>query len=62
MSGAKMRELSKGAAFKQIDITRAAKGALNVGLPVEMIEVDRDGRIVIKTKRSDDDPPTNDWD
>lgn len=57
-----MRELSKGAAFKQIDITRAAKGALNAGLPVETIEIDRNGRIVIKTKKSDDDPPTNDWD
>jgi hypothetical protein len=50
------------AAFKQIDVTRAAKGVVKAGLPVGRIEIDRDGKIVIMVQ---DAPPAiegNDWD
>lgn len=41
---------NRAASFKQIDVTRAAKGALAAGLDVVRMEIDRDGKIVIYTK------------
>ena len=35
------------AAFKQVDIKRAAKGALDAGLNVARVEIDREGKIVV---------------
>ncbi|MBN9018463.1 MAG: hypothetical protein J0H11_13675 [Rhizobiales bacterium] len=33
--------------FRQIDVTRAVKGAIGAGMTVARIEIDPDGRIVI---------------
>lgn len=41
---------NRAASFKQIDVTRAAKGALAAGLDVVRMEIDREGKIVIYTK------------
>lgn len=35
------------AAFKQVDIKRAAKDALDAGLEVARVEIDREGKIVV---------------
>ncbi len=35
------------AAFQQIDVTRAIRGALASGLPVSRTEITADGRIVV---------------
>lgn len=51
------------AVFKQVDVKRAAKGALDAGLPVAQVEIDPDGKITIvvgdvtKTSQS-----SNPWD
>jgi hypothetical protein len=49
--------------FKQGDVTKAIKAAVNAGLSVKRFEVDRDGRIVVITG---DAPPSaitgNEWD
>lgn len=50
------------AAFKQVDVTRAAKGVTQAGLPVAKIEIDRDGKIVITVQGSHSDTAANDWD
>lgn len=43
--------MSKGPQkFKQGDVTRALKGAVNAGLAVKRVEIDRDGRIVVITE------------
>lgn len=36
------------AAFKQADVTRACKGVAAAGLPVVGVEIDRDGRIIVR--------------
>lgn len=52
---------ARPASFKQIDVTRAAKGALAAGLPVARMEIDRDGKIIIIVDNGT--PQTvNDWD
>ena len=33
--------------FKQIDVTRALKGAKAAGMDVAKVEIDKDGRIVV---------------
>ena len=33
--------------FKQIDVTRAARGVAVAGLPVGRVEIDREGKIVV---------------
>lgn len=50
------------AVFKQIDVTRAAKGVVKAGLPVGRIEIDRDGKIVILVQDAPPDTEGNDWD
>jgi hypothetical protein len=40
--------MSRGAqTFKQGDLTKAAKGVAKAGLPVQRVEIDRDGKIVV---------------
>jgi hypothetical protein len=42
--------MSRGAhPFKQGDVTKALKGAVNAGLSVRRVEIDRDGKIVVIT-------------
>jgi hypothetical protein len=48
------RLMSRGAhSFKQGDVTKALKGAVNAGLAVKRFEIDRDGRIVVIAGRPD---------
>ncbi|KIN72554.1 hypothetical protein [Sulfitobacter guttiformis] len=49
------------ATFKQVDVTRAAKGALAAGLPVERVEICRDGKIIIFVQQGVA-TSQNDWD
>jgi hypothetical protein len=40
--------MSRGVqAFKQTDVTKAARAAVNAGLAVHRIEIDRAGKIVV---------------
>lgn len=39
--------MSRASAFKQTDLTRAAKGVMAAGLEVERVEIDREGKIII---------------
>lgn len=40
--------MSRGAqAFKQGDVTKAVRATVNAGLPVQRVEVDRAGKIVV---------------
>lgn len=48
--------------FKQIDVTRAAKGVLAAGLPVARMEIDFDGKIVIVVDNGTTTTEKNDWD
>ena len=54
--------MNKHTAFKQIDVTRAAKGALAAGLPVGRVEIDPDGKIVVVIGSSQEQAEKNDWD
>jgi hypothetical protein len=47
--------------FKQIDVTRAAKGALAAGLEVGRVEIDHEGKIVVVVGKSET-IRLNDWD
>lgn len=53
-------------AFKQGDVTRAVKGAVNAGLDVQGVEVDGDtGNIRVMVKKPDQpspEEPVNEWD
>lgn len=53
---------NRPAAFKQIDVTRAAKGVVAAGLPVGRVEIDRDGKIVILIADGGKTAEPNDWD
>lgn len=51
------------APFRQIDVTRAAKGVVAAGLPVGRIEIDREGKIVVLVYSASQAPTdSNDWD
>jgi hypothetical protein len=51
------------ARFKQVDVTRALKGAQAAGFSVGRIEIDRHGNIVILSERSAPPPVgANEWD
>ncbi|HWX17341.1 MAG TPA: hypothetical protein VNX23_19085 [Bradyrhizobium sp.] len=55
--------MSRGAHnFKQGDVTKAIKGAVNAGLAVKRVEIDRDGKIIVFAGRSDNQTTTNEWD
>jgi len=54
--------MSKGQhTFKQGDVTKALKGAVNAGIKVKRIEIDRAGKIVVFTGE-DRSPTENEWD
>ena len=49
--------MSRGAStFRQRDVTRAARGVEDAGIPVERVEIGKDGKIVVVAK-SRDGPP-----
>lgn len=51
---------NRAATFKQVDVTRAVKGAVAAGLLVGRVEVDqRTGKIVIFSAGAADDDATN---
>jgi hypothetical protein len=55
--------MSRGAhKFKQGDVTKAIKGAVNAGLAVKRFEIDRDGKIVVFAGGPDDRTQANEWD
>jgi len=42
--------MSRGSqTFKQGDVTKALKGAVNAGLSVKRVEIDRNGKIIVIT-------------
>lgn len=43
-------------------MTRAARGVLAAGLPVERVEIDREGRIIVLVGDAATQPEKNDWD
>ncbi len=40
--------------FKQGDVTRALKATVKAGIAVQRVEIDKDGKIVVVTARSED--------
>jgi hypothetical protein len=57
--------MSRGAqTFKQGDLTKALKGAVNAGIKVKRIEIDnKTGNIVLYAGQADDPQvPKNEWD
>ena len=55
--------MSRGAhKFKQGDVTKAIKGAVNAGLTVARIEIDREGKIVVFPAGRPDSQSPNEWD
>lgn len=54
------------AAFKQRDVTRAARAAMAAGLEVQRVEIDRDGKVTLVTSKDaatvPADDPRRDWD
>ena len=50
---------NRPATFKQVDVTRAVKGAVAAGLAVARVEVDRTGKIVIFSAGSGADDAVN---
>ncbi|MBR1194349.1 hypothetical protein JQ609_19800 [Bradyrhizobium sp. AUGA SZCCT0169] len=54
--------MSRGAhKFKQGDVTKAVRGAVNAGLAVQRVQI-QEGKIVVFTGRPDDRAQGNDWD
>ena len=55
--------MSRGVqAFKQTDVTKAIKGAVNAGLAVKYVEIEA-GKIVVFAGRPDSPlSPANEWD
>jgi hypothetical protein len=39
--------------FKQTDATRAARAVIAAGLEVQRVEIDRDGKIIVVTEKSE---------
>jgi hypothetical protein len=55
--------MSKGQhTFKQGDVTKALKGAVNAGLSVQRVEIDREGKIVLIAGRPGQPDEVNEWD
>ena len=40
--------------FKKTDVTRAARGVLAAGVPIDRVEVGKDGRIIIVASKPDE--------
>lgn len=47
--------------FKQGDVTKALKGAVNAGVKVQRVEIDTTGKIILFTGSSTE-PTANEWD
>lgn len=55
--------MSRGAlTFKQTDVTRAVKAVTAAGLEVARVEVDKGGRIIVITGKSESTGKPNPWD
>ncbi len=50
------------ASFKQSDVTRALEGAANAGMRVGRIEITTNGKIVILSQTTAQNPMDNPWD
>ena len=52
--------------FKQRDLTKAIKATVKAGIPIERVEIDKNGKIVIVAKVegvvNGDNPENNEWD
>ena len=53
--------------FRQLDVTRALRGAAAAGIPVQRVEIDKEGKIVVITGKSPESPrdsedKRNEWD
>jgi hypothetical protein len=54
--------MSRGAhKFKQGDVTKAIRGAVNAGLSVQRVQIE-DGKIIVFAGRPDDRVQINEWD
>jgi hypothetical protein len=54
--------VSAPARFRQVDVTRAMKGAVAAGFKVGRVEIDRNGKIVILSESAPDPEAANEWD
>jgi hypothetical protein len=56
--------MTRAAAFKRTDVTRAARAVLDAGLGVARVEIEKDGRIVVVPGKPSEPQgnPSNDWD
>ncbi len=56
--------MSRGAqSFKQGDVTKAVKGAVNAGLKVQRVEIDKKtGNIILFAGRPGEPSTANEWD
>jgi hypothetical protein len=48
--------------FKQGDVAKALKGALNAGLTIRRFEIDKDGKIIVITGGAGELASANEWD
>jgi hypothetical protein len=55
--------MSRGAqTFKQGDVTKALKGAVNAGLKIKRVEIDKTGKIILFTGAAGEPTSANEWD
>jgi hypothetical protein len=55
--------MSRGAqSFKQGDVTKALKGAVNAGLKIRRVEIDKTGKIILFTGAAGEPTSANEWD
>jgi hypothetical protein len=53
--------------FRERDVTKAIKAAVKAGIPVERVEIDKQGKIIIVTAKAQDavsgeEAEKNEWD
>jgi hypothetical protein len=51
-----------GQAFRQADVTRALRATVAAGIPVQRIEIAKDGRIIVVTSGDTPSAPADDLD
>lgn len=54
--------MTRAAAFKPSDVTRAIKGVVDASLQVAKVEIDAQGKIVVFIGAVESRGPTNPWD
>jgi len=54
--------MTHAARFKQVDLTRAVRGAQAAGMRIGRIEIDPNGKIVILSERTAPARGPNEWD